>query len=116
MSFDEASHLCSCLDSALPIFSAEEGFSLEKLSLNAPLKAPGLYEKIWIGYTDREEEGVWKDKNGEELELLDRWGEWDGEKLPDNAVWCKFKFNEPLLVLNCENTTFILTARSLKYS
>lgn len=88
MTFDQAAKLCSCLESNLPTFSRQEAFPLEKLALTSPLKGPGLYEKIWLGYTDREKEGVWIDSWGNELEL-DNWGEWDGEMLPDNAVWCK---------------------------
>ncbi|CAG5102481.1 Oidioi.mRNA.OKI2018_I69.chr1.g322.t1.cds [Oikopleura dioica] len=84
--FFTASENCSKINGTLPVFLAHEKNWFLKASLSAPRKKDLGLEKLWLGYSDHEDEGNWVDRHGNALEI-DNWGSWEGEPLPDNDVF-----------------------------
>ena len=82
------------MNGTLPVFLEGEKNWFLKFSLSGPRKSNLGLEKLWLGYSDNENEGIWTDKFGDEMQIEEEfWGTWNGKKLPDNDVGRKFDEN-----------------------
>ena len=79
------------MNGTIPVFLESEQNWFLKFSLSGPRKSTLGLEKLWLGYSDNEEEGIWKDQFGDVMQIGEEfWGTWNGKMLPDNDFGRKF--------------------------